>query len=56
MTVASSLAGLPSISFPIKRKTNQKLPIGLQLIGARFGDEALIDVVSILKEIDDKKE
>lgn len=41
-TVPSSLGGLPAVSIPCGRAGNG-LPIGLQLIGRRCGDEELLD-------------
>lgn len=41
-TVPASLAGLPSISVPCGRNADG-LPIGLQLIGKRFGDAEVLD-------------
>ncbi|MCR5601682.1 MAG: Asp-tRNA(Asn)/Glu-tRNA(Gln) amidotransferase subunit GatA [Ruminococcus sp.] len=41
-TVPASLAGLPAISVPCGRNADG-LPIGLQLIGKRFGDAEVLD-------------
>jgi aspartyl-tRNA(Asn)/glutamyl-tRNA(Gln) amidotransferase subunit A len=41
-TVAINLAGLPAISLPIE-KNSEGLPIGLQLIGKAFDEQAVFD-------------
>ena len=52
MTVASSLAGLPAVSMPVASSSaTSSLPVGMQLIAPRFGDELLIDVASIFNDI-----
>jgi len=40
-TVQASLAGIPAISLPV-RDNNEGLPLGLQLIGKRFGEPQLL--------------
>jgi aspartyl-tRNA(Asn)/glutamyl-tRNA(Gln) amidotransferase subunit A len=40
-TVPASLAGLPAISVP-SRLTQEGLPLGLQIMGPRFGEEAVL--------------
>lgn len=42
-TAPASMAGLPSLSIP-SGFTDDKLPVGLQLIGPRWSEEALFDV------------
>lgn len=49
MTVASSLAGLPSISVPAG-KSNAGLPIGVQLTGQRKSDAALLALAREMEE------
>lgn len=41
-TVSVNLAGLPALSVPVGKIGN--LPVGLQLIGKRFGDYQLLDI------------
>ncbi len=41
-TVPVNLAGLPALSLPVGKVGG--LPVGLQLIGKRFGDYALLDI------------
>jgi aspartyl-tRNA(Asn)/glutamyl-tRNA(Gln) amidotransferase subunit A len=48
MTVAASLAGLPAISVPVG-VDNNKLPIGLQLIGAQRSDALLLSLAAQLE-------
>jgi aspartyl-tRNA(Asn)/glutamyl-tRNA(Gln) amidotransferase subunit A len=50
LTVASSLAGLPSLSVPAGTD-QQHLPIGLQLIGAQRSDATLLSVAQQLEEV-----
>jgi aspartyl-tRNA(Asn)/glutamyl-tRNA(Gln) amidotransferase subunit A len=40
-TVQASVCGLPGISLPVGRD-EEGLPIGLQLVGKRFGEEELL--------------
>ena len=40
-TVQASLAGIPAISLPLG-ETKQQLPLGVQLIGKRFGESELL--------------
>lgn len=48
-TIPANLAGLPAISIPAGTDS-QGLPIGLQLMGARFGDAGLLSVANVLFE------
>ena len=41
-TVSINMAGLPGISIPCGLDSN-KMPIGMQLIGARFGEETILN-------------
>lgn len=41
-TISCNLAGIPGVSLPCGFSTNPKLPIGLQLLGKPFGEEALL--------------
>jgi aspartyl-tRNA(Asn)/glutamyl-tRNA(Gln) amidotransferase subunit A len=49
MTVPPSLAGLPAISVPAGT-SNQRLPVGVQLIGARRSDAALLALAGAMEE------
>lgn len=49
MTVPPSLAGLPAISVPAGT-SNQGLPVGVQLIGARRSDAALLALAGAMEE------
>ncbi len=48
-TVQASLAGLPAISLPVGNNKNG-LPIGLQLLGRRFGEAELLAFAKYFKE------
>jgi len=48
-TVSINLAGVPAISIPCGKSSN-KLPIGLQLIGAPFEEEKLFTVSSLIEK------
>ncbi len=50
MTVPASLAGLPAVSVPAG-KTSEGLPVGVQLIGQRQSDAALL---ALAKSMEDK--
>jgi len=43
LTVTANLCGIPAISLPCGH-TSEGLPIGMQLLGARFGEEVLFKV------------
>jgi len=45
MTVASNLAGIPAISIPAG--TNQKLPIGLQIMAPQKHDKQLLELANV---------
>jgi aspartyl-tRNA(Asn)/glutamyl-tRNA(Gln) amidotransferase subunit A len=47
-TVPINLAGLPAISLPIAKGSNG-MPLGLQIVGPRFGDEMVIRVSSLIE-------
>jgi aspartyl-tRNA(Asn)/glutamyl-tRNA(Gln) amidotransferase subunit A len=49
MTVPASLAGLPALSVP-SGKTNEGLPVGVQLIGQRRSDANLLALAKSLEE------
>ena len=49
MTVAPSLVGVPAISIPTK--SSGKMPVGLQLIGARGRDKEVLNVADSILEI-----
>ncbi len=49
LTVAPSLVGVPAISIPTK--SSGKMPVGLQLIGARGRDKEVLNVADSILEI-----
>jgi Asp-tRNA(Asn)/Glu-tRNA(Gln) amidotransferase A subunit family amidase len=53
MTVFANLVGAPAVSLPVDTvkspKTGEKLPIGMQLIGALASDRQLLDIGSVLQ-------
>jgi len=49
MTVAISLAGLPAISVPTD--TGDELPVGLQIIGKQQQDDEVIELASMVEEL-----
>jgi aspartyl-tRNA(Asn)/glutamyl-tRNA(Gln) amidotransferase subunit A len=49
-TIPASLAGLPSLSLPCGCDKNN-LPIGVQLIGQKFGEKTLLDVATAYEYI-----
>jgi aspartyl-tRNA(Asn)/glutamyl-tRNA(Gln) amidotransferase subunit A len=48
-TVQANLAGNPAISIPLY-KNAQGLPIGMQLLGKRGGEQSLFDLSQLLVE------
>ena len=48
-TVPASLAGLPAISVPIGL-SNNKLPLGFQIIGKRFDENSVLAAAKIIEE------
>lgn len=50
-TQPANMAGLPAISLPVKVDGKSGLPIGLQLVGARFDDYRLLRVAAQLEEL-----
>lgn len=49
-TVTINIAGLPAISLPCGKGANQ-MPIGMQLIGAKFSEQTLFDISAKFEEI-----
>jgi aspartyl-tRNA(Asn)/glutamyl-tRNA(Gln) amidotransferase subunit A len=49
-TIPSSLAGLPSISIPFG-KSREGLPLGMQIIGARFSEKTLHRLAKKIEEL-----
>jgi amidase len=49
--VPFSFTGQPALSLPLGR-TDDGLPVGVQLVGAVGGDEVLLDVAARLEEAD----
>jgi aspartyl-tRNA(Asn)/glutamyl-tRNA(Gln) amidotransferase subunit A len=48
LTVPANLAGVPAISVPCG--TVEKMPVGLQIIGRHFEDEAVVDVAHAFEQ------
>lgn len=48
-TVATNLAGVPAISVPVST-SKDGLPIGMQLIGPRFGEEVLLNTADVIEK------
>ncbi len=48
-TVATNLAGIPAISVPVAQ-SKEGLPIGMQLIGPRFGEETLLRTADVIEK------
>ncbi|HLF14270.1 MAG TPA: amidase family protein, partial [Bacteroidota bacterium] len=48
-TVSANLAGLPGISIPCGHDA-KNLPIGLQLLGRRFGEQAILRAADFLEK------
>jgi aspartyl-tRNA(Asn)/glutamyl-tRNA(Gln) amidotransferase subunit A len=53
-TVATNLAGIPAISVPVS-KSKEGLPIGMQLMGPRFGEEVLLKTADVIEKLADFK-
>lgn len=51
-TLPANLAGIPGIAFPVGFDT-QGLPIGMQLMGAHFGEEILLQATHAYQQITD---
>tara|TARA_R110002050_G_scaffold118195_4_gene235513 strand:+ start:38882 stop:40351 length:1470 start_codon:yes stop_codon:yes gene_type:complete len=49
-TVATNLAGIPGISVPVTT-SREGLPIGMQLIGPRFGEEVILRTADVIERI-----
>ena len=49
-TVTVNIAGLPAISVPCKTSENE-LPVGMQLIAPKFGEQMLFDTAFSYEEI-----
>ncbi len=49
-TVSANIAGLPAISLPCG-KSRYGMPIGIQLMGARFAEQTLFDAASFYEKI-----
>lgn len=49
-TVTVNIAGLPAISLPCSKGTNQ-MPIGMQLIGPKFSEQSLFDISAKYQEL-----
>lgn len=47
-TVTANLAGIPSVAFPVK-SSEKGLPIGMQIMGKKFTDVELLNVLKVLK-------
>ena len=54
-TVPSSLAGIPSVSFPFG-ESSEGLPIGLQLTGRRFGEQEILGAVRFFEKLGNTEE
>ncbi len=48
-TISASLAGLPGLSLPVGLGGETKMPVGLQLIGPSFGEEAVLSAGHVLE-------
>lgn len=49
-TIPISLAGLPAVSVPVTLSAEEKLPIGLQLVGKHFDEAGLMNVALALEQ------
>jgi aspartyl-tRNA(Asn)/glutamyl-tRNA(Gln) amidotransferase subunit A len=47
-TISLNLAGLPGLSVPVGLGRDSRLPVGLQLFGPAFGEEALLSAAQVL--------
>jgi aspartyl-tRNA(Asn)/glutamyl-tRNA(Gln) amidotransferase subunit A len=43
-TISCNLAGIPGLSLPCGFTASPKLPIGLQILGKPFGEEAILQI------------
>lgn len=52
-TVAVNLAGIPGISLPAEKVLEEKalLPVGLQLVGPRWGDRQLLGIAKLAEQV-----
>lgn len=50
-TLPASLAGLPAISIPTQQKSDNSLPLGLQLIAQEFNERKLLSVSAVLEQL-----
>ncbi len=48
-TLSLNLAGLPGLSLPVTLGADSHLPIGIQLLGAAFAEEALLSIGHVLE-------
>ncbi len=49
-TISLNLAGLPGLSMPAGLGAKSGLPVGLQLFGPAFGEEAILSAAKVLEE------
>ena len=48
-TVAVNIAGLPALSLPVG--ISQDLPVGMQIIGPRFGEEKILALGRMVEDL-----